>query len=85
MALAGFYALGSAACAAIALLGHDLKGRFVLLQLPVALQAAVIPESILRVLEHASWQMAYVLLGFPTVMALYFFGAWLGKFVTDRR
>lgn len=64
-------------CVAAALsAGGDDKGRFVLLQLPLALQLALLHELNLdRLLEGLSWVGGYLLIGLPT-LALFYFAGW---------
>jgi len=69
--------------------GSDAKGRFVFLQLPLALQMAGLLElggsSWMRGLS--SWWAAYFWLGVPTFIALYGLGwglDWVGRWVITR-
>jgi hypothetical protein len=60
--------------------GADSKGAFVLLQLPLALQASLLQALGLGwLLERLSWSTAYVILGIPTLVLLYFVGKFPGK------
>ena len=72
----GTYAVITFICIAIALWpGSDAKGRFVFLQLPIALQATVLQElGVARYLEAVGWVGAYLLLALPTVAFLYLIG-----------
>ncbi len=70
MGFAGLYAIASATCVGLALSTNDFKGRFVLLQAPIVLQSALLPEPVLRMLEGVSWPLAYLLLGSPVLAAL---------------
>ena len=55
--------------------GADNKGAFVLMQLPIAFQMALVPSSLLP--ENLSWLNAYLLFATPTFLLLYFFGWFL--------
>lgn len=58
----------------------DSKGKFVLLQLPLALQLAALDWLGLgRTLSNLSWVGAYLLVGLPTLALLYGAGWGLGK------
>lgn len=81
---AGIYLLTSAACVVMALSVDDSKGRFVFMQVPIALQTAVVPHGALRMLEDISWPAAYAMFGLPTLLGLYFLGAALGKVASSR-
>ncbi|CAB3634349.1 MAG: hypothetical protein J0I68_26005 [Achromobacter sp.] len=60
----------------------DDKGRFVLLQLPLALQLALLHELNLdRLLGELSWVGGYLLIGLPTLALFYFAGWGLEKLV----
>lgn len=74
--LAGGYAAVSLACIAVALLpGSDSKGRFVFLQLPIAVQGGIAQELGLGAyLVNLSWLGAYALLWLPTIALLYLVG-----------
>ncbi|MGB3433450.1 hypothetical protein [Achromobacter sp.] len=55
----------------------DDKGRFVLLQLPLAPQLALLHELNLdRLLGDLSWVGGYLLIGLPT-LALFYFAGWI--------
>ncbi|WP_020168775.1 MULTISPECIES: hypothetical protein [Methylotenera] len=70
------YALIILACLAMAYsAGEDNKGVFVFLQLPIVFQMAAIHELGLSVfLREISWAGAYLLIGIPTFLLLYFVG-----------
>ncbi len=71
-------AVASVAWAALA--AGDPKGRFVLLQLPIALQGAILDSLGLGpVLERLSWESAYVVLALPTFALLYLVGVLLER------
>ncbi len=54
----------------------DDKGRFVLLQLPLALQLALLHElNVDHLLSDLSWVGGYLLIGLPT-LALFYFAGW---------
>ena len=72
------YALIIAVCVFSAQ-GADNKGAFVLLQLPIALQMAIVPKSLYSTLENLSWLRAYLLFGTPTFLILYLFGWFLER------
>ncbi|MCR6629508.1 MAG: hypothetical protein NVV74_05300 [Magnetospirillum sp.] len=79
--LCALYALIIAICVATAYSSGDSKGRYVLLQLPIAPQMALIHElGLVPSARHLSWVEVYALLGSPTFAILYGFG-WL----VDRR
>lgn len=83
MCFAGLYVIASATCAGMAFSTNDFKGRFVLLQAPIVLQSALLPEPVLRMLEGVSWPLAYLLLGLPVVAGLYVFGALVGSAASE--
>jgi hypothetical protein len=60
----------------------DDKGRFILLQLPLALQLALLHDLNLdRLLGDLSWTGGYLLIGLPTLALFYFVGWGLEKLV----
>lgn len=60
----------------------DDKGRFILLQLPLALQLALLHDLNLdRLLGDLSWTGGYLLIGLPTLALFYFAGWCLEKMV----
>lgn len=76
LALCSTYVVATASCVSFAFAVDDAKGKFVLLQLPIALQAALLQGIGLGpLLESLPWAAAYLLLGLPTVALLYFVGA----------
>jgi hypothetical protein len=78
--LCSFYLLIIATCLALSLsAGGDFKGQFVFMQLPIALQEALLVSLLQAVglvswLAELGWMEAYLLLGLPTFVALYAFG-----------
>lgn len=76
--LCAMYALAIAACFAVAFLpAVDSKGRFVFMQLPLALQAGLLQSlGFGPLLARWSWITAYLVIGLPTFGLLYFVG-WL--------
>jgi hypothetical protein len=55
----------------------DLKGQFVLLQLPIAVQGYLLASlGFGPILKQLSWFTAYLLIGLPTFVVLYRLG-WL--------
>ena len=80
LALCLAYSVASLVCIAVALTSGDDKGQFVLLQLPIALQGALIQSVGLGgVLESLSWPAAYALLALPVAVLLYFVGKFIGR------
>jgi hypothetical protein len=56
----------------------DPKGAFVLLQAPVALQMALLQGAgLTEILEGVGWAEAYIFLGLPLLVLLYFLGTCL--------
>lgn len=73
------YLLPAIVCVAMALSSGDSKSRFVLLQLPIALQISALDAMGFRESLHGlSWPAAYLLLCVPVVAALYCIGLGLG-------
>jgi len=70
------YGIVIAACVAIAFSKkYDFKSRFVLLQLPIALQCALLDAlGLTPYLARVSWLGTYALLGLPTFAFLYLVG-----------
>jgi hypothetical protein len=55
--------------------GGDFKGQYVILQLPLILQMAVVHGLGLSAqFQNVSWVGAYVILGLPTFVLLYLLG-----------
>lgn len=81
LALCALYVTIVGVCAALAITGSgDPKGRFAFLQLPIALQAAALDALGLGwLMERLSWGAAYLVLGVPTLAALYLVGRFLGS------
>lgn len=62
----------------------DPKGSFVLLQLPLALQATLLHSlGVNHFLDNLSWPAVYALIGLPTLAILYSVGAAVGS-ITQR-
>ena len=54
---------------------YDAKGHYVLLQLPLALQMAALSAiGLAPLLVKLSWPAAYVIIGLPTLVLLYYLG-----------
>lgn len=71
------YATATCACFAMAFSSSDFKGRFVFLQLPIALQhSALSALGFGPLLTNLSWVAAYVVIAIPTFGLLYVSG-WL--------
>jgi hypothetical protein len=75
------YALFAAASVGYgALAVGDSKGRFVFMQLPIVLQAAVLDGGGLSsLLSGLSWPAAYLILGLPTLALLYGLGVLIDR------
>ncbi len=75
------YAFIIAICIVISLLKDgDSKGKFVLMSVPISLQQAALRElNIVTPRGQLYWLKAYILIGLPTFMLLYF----VGKLVDD--
>jgi hypothetical protein len=57
-----------------------MKGRFVFLQLPIALQSAALQAlGLSRHLQGLGWLGAYLVLGLPTLAILYLAGRLLDR------
>lgn len=75
LALCLTYVSATMWCVASAFLTSDVKSRFVLLQLPIAAQGALLDAIGLSHLLHSlTWLSAYALLALPTAVLLYVFG-----------
>ena len=58
----------------------DPKSKFVILQLPLALQMAGLEEiGLLKYFTDISWTMAYIIIGIPTFLLFYFIGCFVDK------
>lgn len=74
------YVGATVCCVVAAFWGADAKGQFVLLQLPIALQVALLDSAGLgSLLQPLSWPAAYALLALPTAALLYLVGALLSR------
>jgi hypothetical protein len=85
--LASLYLLPSAICVGIALgATTDPKGNFVFLQLPIALQLALLDGMGLGpLLSGLGWASAYLLIAVPTAMMLYLLGSVVAKLFAGGR
>ncbi|HLO76781.1 MAG TPA: hypothetical protein VK196_10045 [Magnetospirillum sp.] len=73
--LCALYALVIAACVASAFSSDDFKGSYVLLQLPIALQIALISAlGLAPLMRNLNWLETYALLATPTFAVLYGLG-----------
>lgn len=67
-------------CVVWAVLIDDQKGKFVILQLPLALQMAGLDSmGVLKYLPSMSWAMAYLFIGIPTLWFFYLIGVFCDK------
>jgi len=75
--LCGLYAAVIAACVGFVFLGNaDPKSSYVFLQLPIALQSAIVVGlGLAPLLENVSWPVAYIFLAGPVFALLYGLGA----------
>lgn len=82
LVLCALYGTVIAVCVALAMTaGGDPKGRFVFLQLPIALQASALDALGLGwLIERLTWGTAYLALAIPTLAMLYL----AGRFVSGR-
>jgi hypothetical protein len=78
LSLVGAYVGVTALCLIAAVTTQDPKSHFVLLQLPIALQTAIIPHEMWNYLSWISWPLAYVLFALPSVFMLYAIGSLIG-------
>ena len=77
LVLCALYAAATCTCFALAFSSGDFKGRFVFLQLPIALQLGALSSLGLGPsFTYLSWAAAYVVIATPTFGLLYFTG-WL--------
>jgi hypothetical protein len=79
------YATAICICLALAFsAGGDLKGQFVFLQLPIALQGGALQFLGLgSLLANLSWVAAYAVIAIPTFGLLYFTGWFLQRLASD--
>lgn len=78
--LCTLYVTISALCIWAGVASSDPKGSFVLLQLPLALQATLLHSlGVDRFLGNLSWPTTYAVLGLPTLAILYSVGAAIGS------
>lgn len=78
LCLVGIYFLLTVLALIAAMSAGDLKGNFVLLQFPIALQMGAIPGSVLRQLTGLSWGVAYLIIWPASALMLYLFGQCAG-------
>lgn len=77
-----FYLLIVLICFVWAFSTSDPKGKFVLLQLPVSPQLALIQELGLEKFLYVShWLIVYFLIIISTILVLYYIGNLIGKFL----
>ncbi len=58
----------------------DPKSKFVILQLPLALQMAGLHEiGLLKYITNISWTMAYIIIGIPTFLLFYLIGCFVDE------
>lgn len=81
LCLVGIYFILTVLALIAAFSTGDLKGNFVLLQLPIALQIGAMPESLLRQLAGLSWGVAYLIIWPATALILYLLGYCAGYLV----
>ena len=83
-ALALCYAVITMACIGVSISDQgDPKGSFVLLQLPIAVQAALLDSIGLgEFLTSLGWVSTYIVLGVPTIIILYIIGRFLGRLLS---
>jgi len=80
LVLALIYLILLLACVVWAFTVTDPKGKFVILQLPLAIQMAGLDEiGILKYFTDISWTIAYVMIGIPTLLIYYCIGCILDK------
>jgi hypothetical protein len=78
--LAGAYVIPSAVLVIYGSSLEDTKGHFVLMQLPIAFQMAIVDSFHLTPkLSGVSWTGAYLLFGLPIVVLLYLVGWGLSR------
>jgi hypothetical protein len=79
VALVGIYAFLTAVAVIAAFGASDFKGHFVFLQLPLALQMALmmelVPRSLIAQLHDVSWAGAYLMIWPPTALVFYAIGS----------
>ncbi len=82
LAFVVFYLILTLICVIWAFTVSDPKGKFVLLQLPVALQLVVVQElGYIKLLVGLSWFVIYPLIIIPTLVILYQIGAMINSFL----
>ena len=85
--LASLFLLPTAICVGIAFgATADPKSKFVFLQLPIALQLALLDGIGLQpLLSDLGWVSAYLLVVVPTALVLYMLGSVVGKLFAGGR
>ena len=85
--LVGFYVITSLLCVLIAVSTNDVKGNFVLLQLPIAWQISLVPSDFFKVLPSmnwiVSWILSYIFFGGLTILLLIFVGESIDKLADE--
>jgi uncharacterized membrane protein SpoIIM required for sporulation len=81
-ALSLAYVLITVSCIIASLvIQNDAKGRFMLLQLPIAFQIGPFQALGLgEFLASLGWVASYLIFGIPAIFALYFVGGTIGRF-----
>ena len=82
IALVLVYVLITAICLVMLYSIDDFKGQYIFLQLPIALQMAVVHTLGLdQYLKPINWFGAYIMLWLPTIFFLYFMGWTLSQII----
>lgn len=83
IALCLVYVLPTIMCIGTGLFCSDTKSSFIFLQLPIAFQLGALNAMGWNTwLPPLSWAGAYLMLGAPIVLMLYFLGYWLSRIFT---
>lgn len=85
--LCALYAITIACCIVLSYSASgDFRGQFVFLQLPIALQGAVLQALGLdQFLGQLSWVAAYLFIGLPAFAFLYFTGWSISRLLSNSR
>ena len=85
LSFCALYAAAIVGCIALAYSGSsDFKGQFVFLQLPIAIQGALLQEiGLVPLLEKLTWVTAYIFIASPTFVLLYFTGWFISRFLSN--
>ena len=85
--MCALYATATAGCIALAYsASDDFKGQFVFLQLPIALQGALLQTLGLGpILGQLTWVTAYLFIALPTFAFLYFTGWSISRLLSNSR